>query len=883
MGEVYRARDTKLDRDVAIKVLPESFAADADRVARFTREAKTLASLNHPNIAGIYGIEENAIVMELVEGEDLSALIDKSRALEAQGARRTTGIPLADALPIAKQIADALEAAHDQGIIHRDLKPQNIKVRADGTVKVLDFGLAKAMDPPSPEATAGKPDLALNSPTMTVRMTQMGMILGTAAYMAPEQAKGKPVDRRADIWAFGVVLHEMLTGGHLFLSDTIPETLAHVMTRPIDLGTMPASTPRRVRDLIARCLEKDPKKRLRDIGEARIRLEEVISGAPDSTNEPANAAGAVVAPVSRTRERIWMTTTGLAVVTAIAVAVWMYPRQAPPPTPIQFTVEPPDGTSFNGFPGFISLSPDGQQIAFTTGEGADQRLWIRSVGALDARPVSAATSGNQVAWSPDLRSLAVPQGGTGELRRVDLAGGPARSLAENTIDRAAWSADGVILFTTRTAPQRLMRIPATAGSAIPATELNVAAGEDAHAWPVFLPDSRRFIFLARHKDQSKSALFLASLDSMERTHLLDVHSMAELVPGYLVYHRDGALYAHPFDEASARFTGDPVPIAEGLQFNAANGRAAFATSRTGLLVYRTDLSSDQSTMSWFDRAGKVVGTIGAPGAWFGGALSPGGRRYVVPVTNATAGRDLVMIDIERNISSPFTTDAAVDDAPLWTNDGESVIFSSNRKGAIDLYIKNAGGASAERPWYESADDKFATGFSPDGKWLVFHAGPSGARKVWVRPMTGDVAPSRLFPEESQSHRSARFSPDGKWVAYVSPETTGNVFVQPFPPTGYREQISATQGSYPAWTADGRQIAFVGEDNKLMLADVTPTGNTLRVSAPRELFRQVRRSGVFGFTMDARAERFLLVVPPVAAGALNAPLTVIANWPSLLKK
>jgi len=317
MGEVYRARDTKLNRDVAIKVLPESFALDADRVARFTREAQVLASLNHPNIAAIYGIEDNAIVMELVEGDDLSTLIG---ALGDQSALRTStsGMPLADALPIAKQIADALEAAHEQGIVHRDLKPQNIKVRADGTVKVLDFGLAKAMDPASSSSA-----VMMNSPTMTARMTQMGMILGTAAYMAPEQAKGKAVDKRADIWAFGVVLHEMLTGGHLFLAETIPETLAHVMTRQIDLGTMPATTPRRVRELIARCLEKDPKKRLRDIGEARLILQDPAAMAdPAVANHPAHPAS----PRARSA-RAWQFATMAMAVAAIAAGTAWYPAK----------------------------------------------------------------------------------------------------------------------------------------------------------------------------------------------------------------------------------------------------------------------------------------------------------------------------------------------------------------------------------------------------------------------------------------------------------------------------------------------------------------------------------------------------------------------------
>ena len=881
MGEVYRARDTQLNRDVAIKVLPEAFAADADRLARFTREAQLLASLNHPNIAQIYGIEANALVMELVDGHDLSALIGSGHATTESGRVASGGLNVDDALSIARQIADALEAAHEQGIIHRDLKPQNIKVRPDGTVKVLDFGLAKALDANPTSASAQ----AMNSPTLTARMTQMGMILGTAAYMAPEQAKGKAVDRRADIWAFGVVVHEMLTGRSLFVADTIPETLAHVMTRPVDLAALPAATPRRVRDLLGRCLEKDPRRRLRDIGEARLVLEDPALATADSAD---TAAMTAALPGSRRRERLWMAATGLAVAAAIGVAVWLSPAPAAPPAPIRFALDPPDGTSFTTAPGFLSVSPDGRHVAFFTGPQSAGRLWVRSLDTMDARPVPAADGGWHVVWSPDTQSIVFTAGsGAGVLKRVDLAGGPARTLAEDARERAAWSPAGVIVFTPRNPPQRLMRVPEDgSGAATPATELDAAAGETAHLWPVFLPDGRRFIYLARNQNPAKSALFLASLDSTERTHLLDVHSMAELVPGFLVYHREGTVYAHPFDEASARFTGNPVPIVEDVQFNATHGRAAFGTSRTGLLVFRTGGSNaEDAPLSWVDRSGKVTGTIGQPAGYYAGALSPDGRRYVVPVSDGSGGRDLVMIDIGRNITSRFTSDAASnEDSPIWTNDGESVVFSSNRKGALDLYIKNAGGAAPEQVLLESPVDKYATAFSPDGKLLLFSGASGDGRQTWVLPLAGDATPYRLFPHESEGHGSARFSPDGKWVAYNSGGPAAQVFVQPFPPTGYREQISASRGIYPRWSADGREIVFVGDDSRVMIADVTPDGRRLRVSAPRELFQQRQRANVLGFTMDSRAERFLMALPPASVSeASEAALTAIANWPSLIRK
>jgi eukaryotic-like serine/threonine-protein kinase len=938
MGEVYKARDTRLDRVVALKVILTSTAGTAEFRERFDREARAISALDHPHICTLYDVgHDNGVaylVMQLIEGETLADRLARAGrpsshpTIMASGPTPPAGQPAADAtiaatvttlsasrgpLPIdvalryASEIAAALDAAHRRGIVHRDLKPGNVMLTKSGT-KLLDFGLAKLATNPISGFDEGATRMSPFGAVQGGAITGQGTILGTLHYMSPEQIEGREADARSDIFSFGAVLFEMLSGRRAFepatssgpaspasviaaiLSGDAPELgdLADTKTR------LPIVARRALDRLLQKCLAKhaddrwqsaaDLSDELRWINEERLRAAE-----PDAAST--NTSTPAAAPVSRTRERMWMMTTGLAVVAAIAVAAWLYPQPAPVPTPMQFTLDPPAGTSFNTFPGFISVSPDGQHIAFTTGLSGDQKLWLRSVGAIEAQPVAAATGATQVAWSPDSQSITFNLSGDNGLRRVDLAGGPARSLAEAAAERSAWSREGVILFTPRTAPQALMRVPAAGGPATPATELNAAAGEVSHAWPAFLPDGKRFIFLARNQDQSKSALFLASLDSMERTHLLDVHSMAELVPGFLLYHQDGTVYAHPFDDTSGRLTGDPLPIVEGVQVNAVNGRAAFATSPTGLLVYRTGRSNAESTLTWLDRTGKVVGTIGEPGAYTRGALSPNGQRYVVPrqdSTNANAG-DLVMIDLARNIASAFTTSSPGATAPLWTLDGDSVVFSSNPKGVFDLYIKNAGGATPERLLYASADAKYASGFSPDGKWLAFSAGFGVSRQMWLLPTTGDSTPVRLFPDESASHSGATFSPDGKWVAYAAVPAGGvsNVFVQPFPPTGYREQVSATTGTNPVWSADGRQIAFSGvsaEAGPIRLADVTPTGTTLRISTPRELFTLVQRSGANGFTMDGRAERFLLVVPPSqASGATEAPLTVIANWPSLVKK
>jgi eukaryotic-like serine/threonine-protein kinase len=563
MGEVYRATDSRLKRSVAIKVLPTLVAGDADRLARFQREAEVLAALNHPNIAAIYGLERaadlTALVMEFVEGEDLSEII-------ARGA-----IPLADALPMAKQIADALEAAHERGIIHRDLKPANIKLRADGTVKVLDFGLAKAMDPAA--SSSGE---AMNSPTLTARATQMGVILGTAAYMAPEQAKGKSVDKRADIWAFGVVLHEMLTGRRLFLADTIPETLADVMTRHVDLAALPGSTPRRVRDLLARCLEKDPKRRLRDIGEARIRLEEVISGAAE---EPARPGGPIAAATagSRTRERLaWGAAAACVLLAGVAVRWALRPVPRPPETRVDIV------TPATAQPTSIALSPDGRQIVFVASDDKASRLWLRSLSATKAQPLEGTEGAIFPFWSPDSQSIGFFAGGA--LKRLDLGGGAAKTLAQATNGAGGtWDADGVIVFApSLTSP--LMRVSATGGTA--ATAMTTLAPQQyGHFHPHVLPDGRLLFFTGGSADTS--GIYLARLDGTSPTQLTsDFSSGVYASPGWLLWVRAGSLIAQRLDEERPALTGEPVTLANGVAIDGTSRSAVSAVCTTSTLTAR---------------------------------------------------------------------------------------------------------------------------------------------------------------------------------------------------------------------------------------------------------------------------------------------------------
>ena len=641
MGEVYRARDTKLNRDVALKVLPDSFANDPDRLARFTREAQTLASLNHPNIAHIHGLEESngvrALVMELVEGEDLSQRI-------ARGA-----IPLDEALPIAKQIAEALEAAHEQGIIHRDLKPANIKVRADGTVKVLDFGLAKALEP-----TSALSANASISPTITTpAMTQAGMILGTAAYMSPEQARGKMVDKRADLWAFGVVLYEMLTGRRPFDGEDMTEVLGAVVRLEPPWEVLPADVPPPVRTLLQSCLVKDPRQRVADISIALFVLDKVASLAA-----PAVTAFAVPATSSMQRARLaWMVATA-AVLAAAALAIPAVrslretPPLAPPETRTEIvTPATTDPTSF-------ALSPDGRQIVFVaSGDGAS-RLWLRSLAATTAQPLAGTEGAAYPFWSPDSRSLGFFA--DGKLKRLDIGGGAPQTLATAGSRGGTWNADGVILFTPSVSGP-LFRVPASGGQAVAVTKLD---RQTSHRFPFFLPDGRQFVFLAQGTPET-AGIYLGSLDSAETHRLTPADTAAVyLSSGWLLWVRAGTLVAQRLDLKGMALSGEPVTLADQVTSDLGSAAGAVTVSAAGVVAYRPGGASRRQ-LEWFDRSGKALGSMGGPdeNSLVAPSLSPDGRRVAVFRT-VQSNTDIWLLDGTR--TSRFTFDAASDRYPIWS-------------------------------------------------------------------------------------------------------------------------------------------------------------------------------------------------------------------------
>ncbi len=865
MGEVYRARDTKLDRDVAIKVLPPDFAHDPERLARFEREAKVLASLNHPNIAQIYGIEDRALIMELVAGEMLKG-----------------PLPLETALNFAKQIADALEAAHDKGIVHRDLKPANIMITPQGLVKVLDFGLA-AVPSRSPEAA----DPA-SSPTMTIAATQAGMIMGTAAYMSPEQAAGKPVDKRADIWSFGVVLFEMLTGKRLFEGETVSHTLAAVLTKEPDLQQVPV----KVRRLLQSCLERDLRRRLRDIGDGALLLQEGESA------------------ITPLRSRVGMIAVAAAGVFALVAATlaFIHFREKPPVREVvRFEIPAPQDSTLNPT---LVVSPDGRKLAFlATGPDNIRHLWIRPLDSLAARIVTDVGGGSIFPfWSPDSSSLGFWT--QGKLKKVEASGGPPQTLcdAPGTFGGGAWSPDGIIIFGYGVGG--LWQVSADGGTAAPLTKVDAARQEVLHAFPSFLPDGRHFVYLRTSANREISGTFVGSLDArpeqQSSRQITATQHQAVYVPsaessknGYLLFMREETLLAQQFDLARMNLTGKAVLLLERLQVSEnTSAYSMFSASSNGVLAYRSDETSSvtHNRLTWYDRQGKVVGIAGEPGQYGDVSLSPDGTRVAVgrrdPLTLGKGGGngniDIWLDEFARGISTRFTFDPAMETSPIWSPDGSSVVFVSNRDGFSNLYRKPANGAGNEEALLKSVDRKDAYDWSPDGRFLLYAARNQGSTiDLWVLPLAGDNRKPWLYLKTEFDEGSGQFSPDGRFVAYNSNESGKNeIYVQPFPaPSGGKWRVSNEGGTQPRWRRDGKEMFYVSNDAKLMALEVS-LNPAFKAGIPKALFPVSYNGSSNEYDVTANGQRFLVnsVIPGSESEASAAShVTVVLNWQAALKK
>jgi Tol biopolymer transport system component/predicted Ser/Thr protein kinase len=853
MGEVYRARDTKLDRDVAIKVLPHLLANDPERLARFEREAKVLAALNHPNIAQIYGLEQRALVMELVEGETLKG-----------------PLPIETTLNYARQIADALEAAHEKGITHRDLKPANIMVTPAGVVKVLDFGLAAVTQDPA----SGSTDPS-NSPTLTMRATQAGMIVGTAAYMSPEQASGKPVDKRADIWSFGVVLWEMLTGRRLFEGETISHTLADVLRGPIDFEKLPKETPRAIRDLLRRCLDRDVKNRLRDIGEARVAIANV-------EKQPEATAAAV--PVPQRRILPWAAA-ALMTLVAAGVSGYFLTRPAPLPLVSQFSVVAPPDTAFTNTFAATAVSPDGRYLVFGARRGSTTpSLWLRPLDSLAARPLPGTEGGNFPFWSPDSKSIAFFA--DGKLKRVEPAGGAPLVLCDHEEDVAAsvggtWNRDGIILFG---GTDGLRRVPASGGQPVPLTTTDVSRQEAGHGYPQFLPDGKHFLYFIQSGSPSTQGVYAGSLDRPQdriqvvRTAVKAIYTQpVASYSGYLLWLREQTLLAQRFDLGKLLLEGDPAPVAEDIAVNAPQ-RAAFWTSDAGLLVYRNGGAGSQKLV-WMSRDGKRT-EQGGMDIYNSLRLSPDGRRVAFGRGLATA--NIWLLEFARSVLTRLTFGTKADINPVWSPDGRQIAFSSNRSGVFQIYRKDAGGGGQEEQLTSGPNDKYVTDWRRDGKYLLYtQADPKTSLDLWALPLDGDRKPAPVL-QSPFLESGGQFSADGRWIVYNSTESgRTEVYIRAFPTSAGKWQISNRGGAIPRWRADGKELFYVSPDFKMMAVTIRASAAGVEADTPRELFTALVAGVISPYDVAADGQRFLLMELPQAQGGA-APLTVVLNWQAGLK-
>jgi len=880
MGEVYRATDTTLGRQVAIKILPDAFASDPERLARFEREAKTLASLNHAHIAAIYGFEKSAgmhaLVMELVEGDDLSQRI-------ARGA-----IPLDEALPIAKQIAEALEAAHEQGIIHRDLKPANIKVRADGTVKVLDFGLAKAMEP-----TAAMSASASMSPTITTpAMTQAGMILGTAAYLSPEQARGKTVDKRADIWAFGCVLYEMLTGTRAFPGEDITDTLAAVVRAEPEWRLVPRAVSPTLLVFLRRSLQKDPKQRVGDIRDVRLALEGAFETTVPGTAAPVPA----IQPRPLWRRALPVVAAAVVASAMVGAAAWILRSPAPSSPVTRFAFALGEGQQFpNGNRQRMAVSPDGTLLVYA----ANNQLYLRSMSDLEARPIPGTQQTPQPVepvFSPDSRSIAFYAQVDNTIKKIAVSGGAAVTICPADVPFGLrWNTDGIVFGQ---GSKGIVRVSANGGR--PEVLVSVKNGEVAYG-PQVLPDGEWVLFTiatANTRDGwDKAQIVVQSLKTSERKTLVSGGSDGRYVPtGHIVYALGGVLFAVPFDLRHLNVTSGPVPIIEGVSRSntGTSGVAHFSVSATGSLVFVAGPASTLSAqfdLALIDRNGTPQPLKLPPGAYEHPRLSPDGKRIAF---GSDDGKEAVVwiYDLSGVTSMHRLTLGGRNRLPVWSADGERVAFQSDREGDLGLFWQRADGTTAaERLTKPDKDTAHVPeSWSPDGKTLLFSVATGSSHTVAALSLT-DKKWTPVGGIQSLFPPSATFSPDGRWMAYSAGEAgAGSLFVQPFPTTGAKYQISKTTGLHPTWSPDGKELFYFagGGGGQFVTVSVTtrPTftfGNPVPAPTPF-----VERGPGFERNNDIThdGKRLLGVVPAgqnAAAGAPAAPqIQIVLNWFEELK-
>ncbi len=851
MGEVYRARDTRLDRTVAIKVLPAEAAASPERRERFEREARAVSSLNHPHICTLYDVGRHGdvdyLVMEHLEGETLAQRLTRG-ALGPQ-----------ELLARAVEIADALDRAHRQGIVHRDLKPANIMITRGGA-KLLDFGLARSHGPSG--AVAGLSALV----TEHQALTGEGTILGTLQYMSPEQLEGKEADGRADLFAFGAVLHEMATGRRAFDGKSQASLIAAIMSQtPAAVTDLQPLAPPALDRVIQRCLAKDPDDRWQSARDVALELRWIAAHAPVS---PAAARAASRAP----SWTAFILGVALLLAGVAAGALWNRPGPGTGAPRVQLSLTPPEGGIFEET---LALSPDGRRLVFEARVDSVRALWLREMGSPEPRRLVGTDGGVSPFWSPDSRRIGFFA--DQKLKKVDLSNGAVQVICEARDGRGgAWAPDDTIVMAPFfTGP--LHKVPASGGLPVPLTTVDTTRMETSHRWPMFLPDGRHFLFLARGRRREAEWIHVGSLDGGATRPLLHESSSMAWADGHLFFVRDGALMALPFDSEKLEPTGEPITLAEHVEQYGEFGPtryAVFGVSGGGTVVYRTSASA-LSRMTWFSREGRTLEPVGPPGTYSEPALSPDGRTLMVSRVEPQAGEDLWSVDLARGVLTRFTHDEDADVTPVWSPDGKRIVFASNRKTVMDLYVKEVAGGT-EEILLSSDHMKWPDDWSSDGNWLIYEDNaPDTSTDLWILPMRGERTP-RPFLATPFTEMHARFSPDGRWVAYASDESgQREIYVQGFPEPGPKIQISTEGGGQPMWGPGGRQLLYMTADGKLMSVPL-PEGPG-RPALPVELFRSrqtIRSDSRNEYLLSPDGQRILMVT----LENVDQPLTtVILNW------
>ena len=873
MGEVYKGTDTRLGRPVAIKVSAREFSD------RFEREAKAISSLNHPNVCTLYDVGPNYLVMEFVEGDTLAHLL------------KNGPLPIENVLHYGIQIADALSAAHAKQVIHRDLKPANIILTKSG-VKVLDFGLAKLGS--AKFNASGSSEMI----TRTEAMTESGSIVGTLQYMSPEQAEGKDTDERSDIFAFGVVLYEMLTGRRAFDGETKTAVLAAILKdQPAPIQQFQPMVPRALDRVVRKCLEKKPADRWHSAHDLKQTLEliDLAGPASASVSNAASVSGVsgsqAVMPPSRSKW-LWPGVAAAGVVAAVGLALWAPWRKAVPVQSVRFEVPPTGKMSFPN-QAAMTVSPDGRWMVFPAqGEDGQARYYIRALDGVEVRalPGTEGSTNGPAAWSNDSRWVIYGDSiAGGKLKKIDIQGGPPQNIADfpGLMSGASWNSDGVIIAGTA---GLILRVSASGGQISAVTSL--AAGETAHRWPQFLPDQKHFLYLRISSDSAKTGEYIGSIDAkpdQQSTQLLLATDRQAYFAaatsgggGHLLFLRGATLMAQPFDPNKLALSGEPVAIADGVDTFTVTNHGLFSVSDTGTLVYRAG-SGTQNLLTWFDQQGKVVGTLGEGGDYTNPAISPDGSRIAVAM-GPNLKKDIWILDVARGTSTRFTFDPADDDFPAWTPDGKNVAFSSNRGGMRDLYIKPADGSGEEKLLLKTDQNKSDLRWTRDGRFLLFSStSPKTKYDVWALPFPAEPKPIPLLQTQF-NERVARVSPDGRWLAYTSDESGAyENYVRPFTPdapgTGAKWLVSKGGGVRPLWRADGKELFYATLGGQMTAVDID-TGKGFQAGTPRPLFSG---PGVVGSDWDLAPDgkRFLYSAPPSAGKVI--PFTVVLNWAAGLKK